>query len=429
MSRFFNYIATFVGVISLAVCLVGCGEDKIDIADEIIESPEISEEVLSLVNTDWGASSEQVANSMNGYVLTSQDGELLKFSPKKGGGFAISYGFKDDMLNTALIYIEKTDAAAASKVYSLQGYEYMGDIDGARTYSNITMNNMGIVFERTIDEKEYLVVGFTPIESDLFEDFEPVNVQITEPSKISFDSFTANAECRGTDNVSQAYFYYSTTPNGIENGSKKKATVDSNKLYANITGLTPNTTYYYKAFVSVDNIPYWSETESVELESVKTYKIGDPYPSATKPEGIVCSVKNNGMNGTIVSLDQDYLKWDTNGFFSQSCSASNTSDGSKNKLPSNQPYGRWVADHGPDWFGPAKGQLKFSTSNLKLINEGLRQVNGTVLEGMYWSSTQQTSNEAYVVTITETTYLGYSNQYEFHNTKDELRSVRAMKYF
>lgn len=143
------------------------------------------------------------------------------------------------------------------------------------------------------------------------------------------------------------------------------------------------------------------------------YKIGDVYPASGTPIGVVWDVRNGGMNGTIISLDQDYLKWDINGIFCTEYPAYNSSDGSKNNMGSTQPYAKWVKAHGSEWFGPAINQLKISKTDLALINNTLRELNKTEMNGFYWSSTQKNNNQAYIMTVTENGYMGYSNMYSF----------------
>lgn len=101
----------------------------------------------------------------------------------------------------------------------------------------------------------------------------------------------------------------------------------------------------------------------------------------------------------------------------------------KNNIGTNLPLAKWIKGHGKDWFAPARYQLDITISNLGKVNESLRKVDAPEMNGFYWTSTEYTSNMAYVSTVTEYGYMGYKNGYVFYNSKDQKRSARAMKHF
>lgn len=389
----------------------------------------ITENSLNSICMDWGADSDNVKSHMINYrSLENTDENVMQFIDK-GGTHKICYEFIDGKLRAAMLTYVKEAHIDSKNVFNVNNYKYIGETDGASIYTNNSSNTMCILMEKSGgNSNSNMVLGFTPMKSDLYDSYEPIILSPEDPSNLEALRVTLNCSYSGTETIGYAYFY--TSDSSDMSSAKKYAASKKDKLIsATISTTVPNITLYYYAEIQVGGVWYQSSVESLKMPEVKTYALGDPYPDASNPIGVVCKITNSGLNGTIVSLDQDYIKWDNNGIFCTDYSAYNSSDGSKNNIGTTQPFGSWVAKHGSGWFGPARYQLSFSKSNLAAINKGLRSLNKTELDGFYWSSTQRDNNTAWVVTVTENGYMGYSNQYDFYNSKDENRLVRAMKYF
>lgn len=410
----------------LAFTTVSCSDESENITEPIVNG-QVSEKILASVCTNWNSSTDYVKASMENYSIDYESNEILTFS-NENVSHKICYEFTGNQLRTALISIPAESSENISGIYDMTGYKYMGNVDGAKIYTSSDKNTMGIIMNRNDEGKDYTVIGFTPLESDLFSKFEPIEITTLEADEISRDGFTMKATIAGLEENTLVYFELSQS---LDMNQAKLYSVNSTNSIASksVSNLTPNIDYYYRPYIIYDDIRYEGEIQRVELEKTPSYAIGDLYPSETNPEGVVVSIKDGGTHGTIISLDQNYLVWDVNAIFCTDYSAYNSSDGSKNNMGSSQPFAKWVNGHGTGWFGPARYQMHFSAANLKLINDGMRKAGVTTLHGFYWTSTQKDNNNAYAVTVTESSFMGYTNGSDFFAGKDDKRYVRAMKYF
>lgn len=427
--KIYNKLLTFIMYLTI-VLGTSCSSSDIDhISDNTpdIDNPEVLDASLSLLSKNWGSTNSFVKEEQHkGLTLIYEDSEFMKYSNTKGS-FFISYSFKNGQLATSLLLIPTSDIAAIAK-YKLGGYDYMGNLDGAAVH--ISESTIASVMNCDFDGNKYVAIGLTPSDDNynLFTTIEPITV-ITHPAtNITASSMTLNGSFSGESENPVAYIKYSYSAD-MSSSVSKRCTISDGSFSYSLTGIKPNETIYYYAYIVDEDIMYEGDTESASVEKMKIYAVGDIYPSSDNPQGVVCKINDNGTSGSILSLDQAYLKWDQNGIFCTDYSAYNSYNGSQNKIGSTTPYAKWINEHGTDWYGPARYQLEFSKTNLALINNTLKSFNAPVMDGFYWSSTQRNNNQAWVVTVTETQYLGYRNQYTFYNTKDNSRSVRAMKNF
>lgn len=74
--------------------------------------------------------------------------------------------------------------------YKLTGYEYLGNIDGAAVYMSPDGITLGTVINRNIDGRNYIAIGFAPIESDLFDMIAPIVVTTLTPKNVGKNSMT-----------------------------------------------------------------------------------------------------------------------------------------------------------------------------------------------------------------------------------------------
>lgn len=424
----YNIIIQKLILLSVFVFFAACSDDPgkdITIPDD----GNIGKDVLAKICTDWEGDQSVVRSYMKGYTeITTDNEDILQFIPSNQSHI-ISYEFVDGFLRTSLLTYPQETVNDQNSIYSIENYKYIGQIDGASVYTNTDKNTMCARMEKLDGEgRTHTIIGFTPLASNLFDNFEPISVNMELPVNAQPKSATLEGEFSGTESVDAAYIYVSTTSD-FASAKRYKAVINGSRFTANITITAVNATIYYFAEIQCGAAWYQSYLRSFEMPTVQLYSVGDPYPDATNPVGVVCAITNSGMNGTIISLDQKSLKWDVNGIFCTDYSAYNNNDGSKNKIGTSQPFGSWVAQHGSGWFGPARYQLRFTASDLTAINKGLKSLGYQPLNGFYWSSTQRDNNTAWVMTVTDSSYLGYSNQSSFYNSKNQERNARAMKYF
>ncbi len=165
-----------------------------------------------------------------------------------------------------------------------------------------------------------------------------------------------------------------------------------------------------------------------------TYEVGDLWPDAAAPEGVVFEVSTGGRHGKIVSLDCAYnLAWDPDAtLFTPSAGCSNATDGSQNDMPQkNSSVGQWYAEKGEGWYCPARGELLTLNSVIDQVNATLTNIGRDRQEGMYWSSTEDLSSgtgmNAFIVCIDH--WLQYSGGWYDGVSKDNIYQVCAVKKF
>lgn len=403
-------------------------EDSIDPNDT-----EQVKELLSNVSTSWGASRATIQRQMNGYTTMVEEDDFLKYT-NGDKTLYLSYEFTNDSLQASLVLLPQTDGTETSTniPMNIDQYTYIGETGGASIYAEESSNTMVAVLSRDLEGQKYMAYGFTPIESDFYEDIEPIIVQPSEPSAVGTLSITLNASFSGINSVESAYFYYSTTDATLKTNKQKTATIASSSFYASISSLSPNSTVYFQPAIKVDGIEYVGTISSAKLESIKTYSIGDAYPNEQNAIGVVWNISNEGASGKIISLvEGTRIQWDLYGIFCKDYNCNDSYNGSYNNMGSTLPFAKWIKSLGDGWYGPAYKELLISNTDLALVNAMLRKLGKKEVDGFYWSSTEISSdyNQAWVTTVTETKYLGYENGQSFNNSKDQEHPVRGMKKF
>lgn len=412
-------------VIFISTWFVTACSDEPDMHDDNGAS-DINGQALAKVCTDWGESPFNMEKRM-GSPYTFSDGNYQEFA-YPANDYTIVYDYEEDCLRSAACIYGPLESGIMPDISGqLKGYQYLGMIDGSAIYSNSSKNILVTAYMKSSGNKIYFAVGFTPIKSDAFETIEPVTTITLEATNITASGFTMNGRVTNVGKKTRCGFEYSTYSDFKE--SKTKDMQSDCDFSITLTGLDINTTYYYRAFTVFDDIRYEGETVSVTTLDAHLYAVGDFYPDNIYPEGVVVSISENGLHGKIISLDQDYIKWDVNGIFCTDYKCYNSSDGSKNQLPSNQPFGAWVKGHGDGWYGPATNELTALNKVVSTVNTTLRSNSYPRIDGFYWASTCSDNNNAYIVCVTETTYMGYNGGWTGKNSKDNNRSVRAMKKF
>ena len=176
-----------------------------------------------------------------------------------------------------------------------------------------------------------------------------------------------------------------------------------NAFSATLEGLTMTTTYYYKAFAYLSGEYYYGSTKSFTTTG---YAVGDLYPDAENPIGVVYLVTNNGTHGKIVSLtSSSSIKWDSRNWLNMtSTGGTSTTDGAYNfSLMSYtyHPVKTWIVDNlGAGWYCPAKGELVTIANNIQTVNNTLTSNGYQALECFfYWSSTEYSLENAYMVCV------------------------------
>lgn len=162
-----------------------------------------------------------------------------------------------------------------------------------------------------------------------------------------------------------------------------------------------------------------------EYVYIKTYKVGDYYDDGTK-QGVVFAVSDDGRHGKIISIDQTKTQWckESNnavGVLSISNGKANTdSIMARNDAP-NYPAFTWCRAKDNEWYLPSKEELQLLSKVKDKVNKTLQDKSTGVLNGFYWSSTEDDEFYAWGV------YMGYGGTGNY--AKDYSHYVRAVSAF
>lgn len=411
----------------LAFATVSCSDDKEKDINEIIVN-QLSDG-LKDVCLEWDTDASTVENKMSRYDNVHSDSETMTFA-NKDRSTIITYEFDSNGLVAAMVAFNNTmdEEVVSSK---LKGYDYIGRLDGNAIYKNDANHTICNFYTTQFDDTEYSVVGFTPSSSTNYDQYEPIYVSLDEISDITASTAIVKATLSGDVKPTIVGVFISED----ENFSSKKSISGSSSngvITVNMKNLTHDTKYWYYAYAIVDNITHKSNTSSFESEHMDTYEVGDIYPKTGTPEGVVFYTSEGGIHGKIVSFKNEYgIKWDSNGFFSQKAGCNNTSDGSKNSMPlSTSPAANWIKNNlGSEWYCPARGELVSLGKVASSVNATMSQNGYSPIAGFFWSSTEYSSNNAYIVCVASNTYMGYNTGWYGYNTKDEPNSILGIKKF
>ncbi|MDR2912360.1 MAG: DUF1566 domain-containing protein [Alistipes sp.] len=226
-----------------------------------------------------------------------------------------------------------------------------------------------------------------------------------------------------------------------------------------VNGITP---IVYNDFINGMTLSVeFSPTEGTAV----TYAVGDPWPSADDPQGVVYSVSSGGQHGMAVSLDEANVAWST--IYNTLTEVDNEVDGqinmnwlrdldddfsdypafawahAKNPAETTYEYGKFNV-----WYLPAVEELQLlycafngkpaqtwdvgsdpiSENNdaKKFFNDSLTTAGGTAISDTewYWSSTEALGKENNALQINYKTGFTYSG-----DPKTTARRVRAILAF
>ena len=175
--------------------------------------------------------------------------------------------------------------------------------------------------------------------------------------------------------------------------------------------------------------------EAIITEEKKTtgpYSIGDYYNENGK-KGVVFEVWDGGSHGKIVSLHETKSRWCTRNQYDKKIllGASSTSDGKENtdavmgrSDKYQYPAFTYCREEGDDWYLPAMDELEAIYNNKSEINLTLKQYGKEIEASSYWSSTEESVDDAWDFRIRED-----GSKFIFANLKHNNFCVRAVSTF
>lgn len=174
--------------------------------------------------------------------------------------------------------------------------------------------------------------------------------------------------------------------------------------------------------------------------AANTYKVGEIYEVAGKPEGIVVEVSSTGRYALIASLDEYDASYST---VQSLIGATNREDGQANTNLVKSISG-WESTYpafsalGDGWYLPSVSEIRMLYETRVAANSRLEGISGAepVSEPLYWSSTEFDASSALAFLFTDTTIktgdeidsmIYLTGGQEFETTKDGVFAIRAFK--
>lgn len=260
MKELFKIISHPIYVIVCMLCF-SCGDSSDDIYNPHSPEDKVADEVLNMASIAWNSSVEQIKKHMKGYTLVDSDADYLKYTDKNDA-LIISYSFTNDSLKATAAMTPKISGIDLSSY--LQGYLELGGLSTKQVLYNTSNNTMCFSYYSTINDTEYTIIGFTPINSNLYAIVESIIVTTVEATNVKTTSATIKGIISGVSKTCTCGVRYSTDKNFAT--SKTKTTTSKGDFSLNISSLTKSTTYYFKCYSIVDGITY--EGEVMELTTL-----------------------------------------------------------------------------------------------------------------------------------------------------------------
>ncbi len=254
MDAVINKIAIVILTIVCCLCY-SCSKDDFEELGNNPSDEQVVEAALNKASLSWNSSVEQIKKQMNGYTIVEQSDDFLQFT-NPSNVLTISYGFVNDSLRATVTMMPKLLESDMSSY--LNGYTYLAELSSKNVYYNESVNSMCFSYETSDDNVEYTVLGFTPIESDLYTSVNPIIVTTIEAVNIGTTYSTIKGSISGVTKSYTCGVKYST--DSSFSSSKTKTTTSKDDYSVKITSLKRNTTYYFQCYAVVDGISYFGET-------------------------------------------------------------------------------------------------------------------------------------------------------------------------
>ena len=139
--------------------------NKNDMSNNNADVNSIAKNILDDAYTAWNSPKAEVQEHMSDYVLVDSADDFLHYTDQKSEA-KLSYAFVDNCLRATVAIVPKSSKDIF--ISYLEQYEYLGETSSKSVYYNTSDNTMYFSYDIESAEKEYSVLGFTPIVSDLY---------------------------------------------------------------------------------------------------------------------------------------------------------------------------------------------------------------------------------------------------------------------
>lgn len=159
--RYFGYLLIL--VIFNNICM-SCNDD--DMLDNVHTDESIVDNIFDKAYTRWNASKNEVQRFMKGYTLIQSDDDFLQYTDQRNI-IKLSYNFVNDSLQAAVAIAPKLTNNVLTSY--LKEYDSLGMLSSKDVYYDIYENTMVFYYDTKYNDIEYSIIGFTPIESNLYK--------------------------------------------------------------------------------------------------------------------------------------------------------------------------------------------------------------------------------------------------------------------
>ena len=181
--KYYFYLIILTGLTIFSSC--------IDIEDPNTPTQNLITNATKDVYKEWGTSTVEVQEYMKDYLLTFSENDMLQYTSNNNNKIMITYSFKEDKLDAAALIVEEDIEP------SLKEYEYIGDISYTKIYTNNRENTMSTVYKQTYNDLTYVIIGYTPLESELYDDLPNVEFILDSISEVTSNSANVSAKIMG----------------------------------------------------------------------------------------------------------------------------------------------------------------------------------------------------------------------------------------
>ena len=270
---------------------------------------------------------------------------------------------------------------------------------------------------------------------------EATNQPPTVASTTAASSISSNAATSGGNitndfgtTITARGVCWSTSPNPTIANSKTTESGTTGSFTSNISGLTPSTLYYVRAYATNAAGTSYAAQESFTTLNLQ---IGDSYQG-----GKIAYLDNTGLHGFIIAPDQNWNPnnsnqsppgWWNNSFVTTNATGTAIGTGSTNTnlIVSAQGAGSYAAklcadlvlDGYDDWFLPSRDELQIISDNRVALGEFSDCTVSSMLPCSYWSSSEINNTDAYAYSFSS------NPPNAFVNGKGGWFRVRAIRNF
>lgn len=292
--KYFRFIITLIGISAFSAC-----------SDDDNTGNTISNQITNATKNiykEWGSASSYVKEYMNDYNLAFSGDNMLQYS-SKDNNIMFTYSFNDDKLDAAALIIEEDFDPAPKK-----GYEYIGDINHTNIYKNDKENTMCSVYKQIYNEQTYTIIGYAPIESDLYNDLPNIEFALGSISEVTSNSAKVSVVITGISKSAICGVKYCTSSSFDKTTKKIVGTINGDKLEISLTGLKMGVEYYYYIYVEDNDVLYTSETDSfTTIKLTSGYVNGHKWIDLGLPSGVKWATYDVGANQE--GEYGDYFAW------------------------------------------------------------------------------------------------------------------------